>query len=50
MPQARKFNELEVEGTSVLIDGVPLIEQEVRPLLPSRDILLPAPATEAKLI
>jgi hypothetical protein len=48
MPQARKFNELEVEGTSVAIDGVPRIEQEIRPLMPNRDIVLPAPTAEDK--
>lgn len=46
MPQARRFNELEVEGTSVPIDGMSLVEQGVRPLMPNRDILLPTTETK----
>jgi DNA recombination protein RmuC len=44
MPQARKFNEWEVEGTSSPVETLPLIEHEVRTLMPNRDILLSGPA------
>jgi DNA recombination protein RmuC len=39
MPQARRFNELEVEGTATTITALPPIEIEPRVLRPDRDIL-----------
>ena len=50
MPQARRFHELEVEGTSTAIAVLPLVEIEPRALQPDRDIgvsLSPAAAREA---
>jgi len=50
MPRARRFNELEVEGTSTEIAALPPVELEPRALRPDRDIvasLPPAIAPEA---
>jgi hypothetical protein len=41
MPQARRFNELELEGTSSELPALPPLESEPRPLRPDRDIVLP---------
>jgi DNA recombination protein RmuC len=40
MPQARRFNELEVEGTATEIAALPPVELEPRALRPDRDILV----------
>jgi DNA recombination protein RmuC len=47
MPQARRFNELEVEGTSTEIAALPPVELEPRGLRPDRDIVLSLPAITA---
>jgi hypothetical protein len=50
MPQARRFNELVVEGTSTEIIALPPVELEPRELRPDRDIVVslpPATASEA---
>ena len=41
MPQARRFNELEVEGTAEEIAPLEAIETEPRELRPDRDIAVP---------
>ena len=47
MPQARRFNELEVEGTSIEIVALPPVELEPRALRPDRDIVVSLPAVTA---
>jgi DNA recombination protein RmuC len=41
MPQARRFNELEVEGTAEEIEPLEAIETEPRELRPDRDVVVP---------
>jgi DNA recombination protein RmuC len=42
LPQARKFNELEVEGTTTTeLEVLTPVDQEVRELARGRDILIP---------
>jgi DNA recombination protein RmuC len=49
MPQARHFNELEVEGTSAPIEPLETIEVEPRELRPDRDIVVPLPLPQTTL-